>query len=169
MKKKPVIFTLIAIVVLALGSAAVFLYERSKVALIIDDEAAWDLRDTSPHKKVIITNDGIVARYVSEDETSYFGDIQDDFTVAKKDARVETWYACDGKGNVLLSEPGTEPVYVAPDSLSEVIGKLEHIKGDCPESYLVAGYRDGWFAIEMNGNIGYIREKYVSWDAIDTN
>lgn len=68
-----------------------------------------------------------------------------------------------------MSEPGTEPVYAAPDSLSEVIGKLEHIKGDCPESYLVAGYRDGWFAIEMNGNIGYIREEYVSWDAIDTN
>lgn len=103
MKKKPIVFTLIAIVALALACAAVFLYERSKVALIIDDEAAWDLRDASPHKKVIITNDGIVARY-----------------------------ACDGKG-----------------------------------SYLVAGYRDGWFAIEMNGNIGYIREEYVSWDAID--
>lgn len=81
MKKKPIVFTLIAIVALALACAAVFLYERSKVALIIDDEAAWDLRDASPHKKVIITNDGIVARYVSEDETSYFGDIQDDFTV----------------------------------------------------------------------------------------
>lgn len=70
MKKKPIVFTLIAIVALALACAAVFLYERSKVALIIDDEAAWDLRDASPHKKVIITNDGIVARY-----------------------------ACDGKGN----------------------------------------------------------------------
>ena len=101
MKKKPIVFTLIVIVALALACAAVFLYERSKVALIIDDEAAWDLRDASPHKKVIITNDGIVARY-----------------------------ACDGKGNDL-----------------------------------VAGYRDGWFAIEMNGNIGYIREEYVSWDA----
>lgn len=169
MKKKPVVFTLVAVVVLAFACAAIFLYERSRVALVIDDEAAWDLRDDSPHKKVIITNDGIVARYISEDKTSYFGDIQDDFTVLKKDARVETWYACDGKGNVLLSEPGTELVYAAPDSLSEVIGKLEHIKGDCPESYLVAGYRDGWFAIEMNGNIGYIREEYVSWDAIDTN
>lgn len=95
MKKKPIVFTLIAIVALALACAAVFLYERSKVALIIDDEAAWDLRDASPHKKVIITNDGIVARYVSEDETSYFGDIQDDFTVAKKEAIVETWDAID--------------------------------------------------------------------------
>lgn len=122
MKKKPIVFTLIAIVALALACAAVFLYERSKVALIIDDEAAWDLRDASPHKKVIITNDGIVARYVS-----------------------------DGKGNVLLSEPGTELVYAAPDSLSEVIGKLEHIKGDCPESYLVAGrpVQKGVFGADM--------------------
>lgn len=169
MKKKTVISILVAALVLGLACAAVFLYQRSKVALIIDDEAAWDLRDASPHKKVIITNDGIVARYISENETSYFGDIQDDFTVPKKDARVETWYACDGKGNVLLSDPGTEPVYAAPDTLSKVIGKLEHIKGDCPESYLVAGYRDGWFAIEIVGNIGYVREEYVSWDAIDTN
>ena len=169
MNKKPVIIAIIVAAVLALSYAAVSLYQRSKVAEIIDDEAAWDLRDASPHKKVIVTNDGIVARYLSEDETSYFGEIQDDFTVAKKEARVENWYACDGKGNVLLSEPGTEPVYAAPDSLSDVIGKLEHIKGDCPESYLVAGYKDGWFAIEMNGNVGYVREEYVSWDAIDTN
>lgn len=143
--------------------------KSAKVADIISDELAWDLRDSSPHKKVIVTKDGTVARYISEDETSYYGDIQDDFTVAKEDATVETWYACDGKGNVLLSEPGTEPVFAAPDSLSDVIGKLEHVKGDCPESYLVAGYRDGWFAIEINGNVGYVREKYVSWDAIDTN
>ena len=169
MKKKSIVIALVAFVVLALACTVVFLYERSRVAPVIDDEAAWDLRDASPHKKVIITNDGIVARYVSEDDTSYFGDIQDDFTVPKKDARVETWYACDGKGNVLLSEPGTEPVYAAPDTLSDVIGKLEHIKGDCPESYLVAGYKDGWFAIDMVGNIGYVREENVSWDAIDTN
>ena len=169
MKKKSIVIALVAFVVLALACTVVFLYERSRVAPVIDDEAAWDLRDASPHKKVIITNDGIVARYVSEDDTSYFGDIQDDFTVPKKDARVETWYACDGKGNVLLSEPGTEPVYAAPDTLSDVIGKLEHIKGDCPESYLVAGYKDGWFAIDMVGNIGYVREDNVSWDAIDTN
>lgn len=41
MKKKPIVITLIAVVVLALACAAVFLYERSKVALIIDDEVAW--------------------------------------------------------------------------------------------------------------------------------
>ena len=55
---------------LALACAAVFLYERSKVALIIDDEAARDLRDA---------------------------------------------------------------ISCSCGSLSEVIGKLEHIKGECPE------------------------------------
>ena len=45
MNKKAVIFAVIAAVVLALACAAVFLHERAQVADIIDDEAAWDLRD----------------------------------------------------------------------------------------------------------------------------
>ena len=168
MMKKPLAFTLVAVGALALACAAVFLYERSKVALIIDDEVTWDLRDASPRKKVIIINGGEVARYVSEDETSYTGDIQDTFTVPKKEAEVETWYACDGKGIVYLSEPGEMPAYAVPDSLSDVVGKLEHIEGYCPETYSCKGYKDGWFAIEINGDTGYVREGYVCWDVIDS-
>lgn len=51
----------------------------------------------------------------------------------------------------------------------DAVGKLVFERGYCPDSYSVAGYRDGWFAIGMDGNIGYVREEYVWWDAIDTN
>ena len=169
MKKKTVISILVAALVLGLACAAVFLYKRSKVALIIDDEAAWDLRDASPRKKVIISEGGMVARYLTEDEDNYIGGIQDTVWIPKSRAMVETWYACDGRGVVFLNEEGTKPAYAAPDSLSEVVGQLVFERGYCPDSYSVAGYRDGWFAIEMGENVGYVREEYVYWDAIDTN
>ena len=130
MNKKAVIFAVIAAVVLSLACAAVFLHERAQVADIIDDEAAWDLRDASPQKKVIIT---------------------------------------DGRGFVFLTEEGTRPAYAAPDSLSEVVGELRFEWGYCPDSYSCKGYRDGWFAIEIEGVTGYVSEEYVYWDAIDTN
>ena len=168
MKKKPIVTVFIVALVLALAYVAVFLYERSKVALIVDDEAAWDLRDASPQKKVIVTKDGMIARYVSEDDTSYVGDIQDTFVIPKEDATVETWYACDGKGFVSLNVEGISPAYSAPDSLSDVVGKLQFESGYCPETYSCKGYKDGWFSIEIDGRIGYIREEYVCWDAIDT-
>ena len=157
------------IVVIVIVIAAAFFLERSKVAMIIDDEAAWDFRDASPRKKVIITKDGMIARYVGEDEKSYIGEIQDDFIVPKEDAIVETWYACDGKGVISLSEEGAKPAYAAPDSLSATVGELRFERGYCPETYRCKGYRDGWFAIEMDGNTGYIREDLVCWDIMDTN
>ena len=169
MNKKAVIFAVIAAVVLALACAAVFLHERAQVADIIDDEAAWDLRDASPQKKVIITEGGMVARYLTEDEDNYIGGIQDTVWIPKSHAMVETWYASDGRGFVFLNEEGTRPAYAAPDSLSEVVGELRFEWGYCPDSYDVVGYRDGWFAIDMSGNVGYVSEEYVWWDAIDTN
>ena len=164
---------LVATVVLILLAAGLFgvikLYRQNQVADIISDEAAWDLRDASPHKKVIITEGGMVARYLAEDEDNYIGGIQDTVWIPKSRAMVETWYACDGRGVVFLNEEGTKPAYEAPDSLSSVVGELLFERGYCPDSYDVVGYRDGWFAIDMSGNVGYVREEYVWWDAIDTN
>lgn len=169
MKKKHVLIISAVVAVLFIAIAAIFLYERAKVALIIDDEAAWDLRDASPQKKVIITEGGMVARYLAEDDDNYIGDIQDTVWIPKSSAMVEIWYACDGKGFVFLNEEGTKPAYAAPDSLSPIVGELMFERGYCPDSYIVAGYKDGWFAIDIDGNVGYVREEYVYWDAIDTN
>ena len=46
MKTRIMIIALVVAAALALAIAAIFLYKRSKVASIIDDEAAWDVRDS---------------------------------------------------------------------------------------------------------------------------
>lgn len=166
--KKSIFIGMAAVAVLTLAVAAVFLYERSKVAFIVDDEAAWDIRDASPQMKVIVMNDGSVARYVSEDGNSYTGEIQDTFTIPKTDAEVQTWYASDGKGVVYLKEEGSRPLFAAPDSSSETVGELMYESGYCPATCRCLGFQDGWFTIETDGATGYIEEKYVTWDAIDT-
>ena len=168
MKKRTAIILFSVVVVIFLAVTGVFLYERSRVAMIIDDEAAWDMRDASPQKEVIIAKDGTIARYVSEDEASYVGDIQDTFIISKKDATVETWYACDGKGFVYLKEFGETNAFLQPSSDSEVVGKLYFEQGYVPDTYRCLGYKDGWFKVEIGGQIGYVSEEYVNWDAIDT-
>lgn len=138
------------------------------MALLIDDELAWDLRDASPQEKVIISEGGVEARYLEEDEDNYIGEIQDSVWVPKSHAMVETWYASDGKGIVYLKKEGTMPAYAEPDSASQIVGNLVFEYGYCPDTYDCLGYKDGWFKIRISGTEGYINEEYVCWDAIDT-
>lgn len=166
--KKRFIIALIVVVALALISAVLAMYERTKVAMIVDDERAWDLRDASPQMKVIVTEGGMVARYLTEDEDNYIGDIQDSVWIPKSRAMVETWYASDGRGIVFLKEFGQTPAYAEPDSTSSVVGKLISEEGDCPCTYDCLELKDGWFRIRISGTEGYINEEYVLWDAIDT-
>lgn len=95
MKKRTAIILFAAVAVIILAVAGVFLYERSIVAMTIE-------------MKVIITKDGTVARYVSEDETSY---------------------ACEGKGIVCLMDFGETNAYAQPSSDAEVVGKLNYEPG----------------------------------------
>lgn len=168
MRKRTLIISFAAVFVLALAVAVLFMYERSKVAMIVDDEREWDLRDASPQMKVIITEGGMVARYLSEDEDNYIGDIQDTVWIPKSHAMVETWCASDGRGIVFLKEFGVVPSYAEPDSTFEVVGNLIFEKGDCPYSYDCLDYKDGWFKIRISGAEGFINEKYVYWDSIET-
>ena len=168
MKKRTIIIALAIVFVLALSSVLLVMYERTKVAMIVDDERAWDLRDASPQKKVIISEGGMVARYLTEDEDNYIGEIQDSVWIPKSRGMVETWYASDGRGIVYLKEFGAAPSYAEPDSMSAVVGSLIHEEGTCPCAYDCLEYKDGWFKIRISGMEGYIHEKYVLWDAIDS-
>ena len=154
--------------VLALSAALLAVYERTKVAMIVDDERAWDLRDSSPQKKVIVSEGGIVARYLAEDGDNYIGEIQDSLWIPKSRAMVETWYASDGRGVVFLKGFGIAPAYAEPDSSSEHIGRLVYEEGSCPCTYDCLGYVDGWFKLRISGTEAYINEEFVLWDALDT-
>ncbi len=168
MRRRTIIIALVAVVVLALSAALLVMYERTKVAMIVNDERAWDLRDASPQNKVIISDGGIVARYLTEDEDYYIGEIQDSMRIPKSRAVVETWYASDGRGVVYLKEFGTAPAYAGPDSASEFVGNLIYGEGFCPCVYDCLGYEDGWFKVSIAGSEGYINEDLVLWDTIDT-
>lgn len=154
--------------VLALSAALLAVYERTKVAMIVDDERAWDLRDSSPQKKVIVSEGGMVARYLTEDDDNYIGEIQDSLWIPKSRAMVETWYASDGRGVVFLNGLGIAPAYAEPDSSSELIGRLVYEEGSCPCTYDCLGYEDGWFKVRISGTEAYINEEFVLWDALDT-
>lgn len=166
--KKSIIAAIAAVIALALVAAVLVMYGRTKVATIVDDERAWDLRDASPQMKVIISEGGMVARYLSEDEDNYIGEIQDTVSIPKSRAMVETWYASDERGIVYLKDFGEAPAYAEPDSTSAVVGKLNYEEGLCPDVYDCLSFEDGWFKLRISGTEGYINEKYVLWDAIDT-
>lgn len=155
-------------VTLSVAVLLLHLYERGMVAQIVNDERAWDLRDASPREEVIVSRDGMIARYLTENKDEYIGEIQDTVRFPRRSSKVETWYASDGKGIVSLKEPGEAPAYAEPDSTARVVGKLIFEYGYCPDCYDCLGLMDGWFKVRLSGAEGYIREEYVNWDAIDS-
>lgn len=172
MKKKTFVIGFVAIAVFALACCAIFLYERSRVAMIIDDEAAWDVRDSisnATQMKVVILPDGTVTRYVSEDEDSYMAELQDIFAVKKEGASVEIWSAAEGKGIVYMKTPGMVQVLYEPDPAAGVKRVLCDEEGMCPSVYVCLGFKDGWYEIDMGeSGSGYVQAVYMNWDAINT-
>lgn len=172
MKNKTVKTFFITVAVLLMAGGVIFLYERSKVAMIIDDEAAWDVRDSlanASSMKVVILPDGTVARYVSEDENSYTANIQDTFSVPKDGVRVETWSAANGQGVVFPKAPGSLQLLCEPYPAAEVKCEIIYEEGECPSSYGCLGLKDGWYEINLGENgCGFIHARFMDWDAIDT-
>lgn len=162
-----IVISLLAVLLAAFVLRGVLL---TKVATtIVNDEAVWDLRDSSPSMKVLVLEDGIVARFVRETDSTYVAEIQDEFEVPRDGAVVETWYACDGKGFVWLAECGLQPAYSQPeDEAGEVVGQLLSEEGDVPVTYKCLGFKDGWFSIRIDGRTGYVSEDKVVWNAVDS-
>lgn len=172
MKRRTLVIGLVTLAVLILAYCATFQYERSKVAMIIDDEAAWDVIDSlsyATQMKVVILPDGTVARYVNEDEDTYTVDIQDSFLVRKEGTSVEIWSAAEGKGIVYMKTPGMVQVLYEPDPTAGVKCDIIYEEGMCPDTYRCLGLNDGWYEISLGeGGTGFIPAQLMNWDAIDT-
>ena len=170
--KKKILLSLSAVLLLALALGAIFLYERSRVAMIIDDEAAWDVRDSlsnATRMKVIILSDGAVARYAGEDENTYTGEIQDTFSIPKEGSKVETWSASAGQGVVYMKNPGMVQVLYEPGPTAGVKCDIIYEEGMCPDTYRCLGLNDGWYEISLGeGGSGFVQARLMNWDAIDT-
>jgi len=126
------------------------------------------LSDQGPSMKVVVYNGEVLGRYISETDENYVVEVQDTYSVKKKGARVELWKASEGKGVVYLKDFGKVNAYAEMDETSDTVFSLCYKEGFVPDTYICLGYRNGWFQIEKDGTSGYIREKLVNWDSIDT-
>lgn len=168
MKGKGSVIVVGAFVVVVAGVLAagyLQLRRRAAVADVISDEARWDYLDSlsaASQMKVVVLEDGMVARYVGEDEDAYTCDIQDTFLVGKDEACVELWSAADGKGVVFLKRPGSRPAYSSPDAAAGVVGELIYESGYVPDTYPCLGLElelgDGWYKIDVGGRVAMLRQ-----------
>ena len=167
MRKKTLIALIAGVVVIAL---VVILTAPDKypedIIVIKESEQTCnpDSLSVVTQMKVVILPDGTVARYVSEDETSYTATVQDTITVPKEGAKVETWSAADGRGVVYMKGPGCISIHAEPDIESKTVSMFATPAGNSPHVFKCRGFRDGWY--EISG--GFVQAQYMNWDAIDT-
>ncbi len=120
-----------------------------------------------PHAKVVISKDGVVGRYVSEDEKTYVADIQDCYTIDKDSARVEMRSAAAGQGIIYANVACN--LYAGMSRQSKVLKRITNVfNGELPDVFPCLGYRKGWFKTKIDGVVGYVNEKDggIIWDAI---
>lgn len=126
--------------------------------------------------KVVITDDGYEARYIADSGDNYFIDAQDYGLIPKEGARVELREATKGQGYVCLNgDIRRANVRQEPSLKSKVLFTIDNDPGMLPEYYPCLGFvshkeADGfykwWYKVNINGRIGYISEKLVTWDSI---
>lgn len=121
-----------------------------------------------PEMKVATDKNGNVARCIGKNASSVHCEAQDDYWISKDSVSIETVCARNGQGILTLKETGSKPVFCHTDTDSEVVGTMIHEEGYVPEVYNCLGYINGWFMTEIDGKAGYIQEKLVIWDAINT-
>ena len=126
--------------------------------------------------KVVITDDGYEVRYIADSGDNYFIDAQDYGLVPKEGARVEFREASKGQGYVCLNgDIRRANVRHTPSMQGKVLFTIDNPEGEMPEYYPCLGFvshkeADGfykwWYKVRVDGRIGYISEKLVTWDSI---
>jgi uncharacterized protein YgiM (DUF1202 family) len=119
--------------------------------------------------KVVIDPNGIICRYLEENDSCYHIEIQDDAWIPKKLCKVETYSAAKGQGVIIAGQPGTINVRQKPTKASRIIFKIVTPEGELPECFRCLGKVNGWYKIMCsNGQPGFIYAKLVYWDCICT-
>ena len=120
--------------------------------------------------KMVVDSDGeAVGRYVKTKSNSYTVEVQDVYDVPKAGHRVVTFSAANGQGVVYRdqSRSGNINVRKGPSTKTAVIAKIPDCE-DLPEPYDCLGKVNGWYKINIDGKIGYVRADLMVWDAICT-
>ena len=119
--------------------------------------------------KVVVDSAGnVVGRYVRTNADTYTVGVQDIFDVSKSGKRVVKYKASKGRGVIWCKSVGRVNVYSRASKKSDIIGQLIYEDGYVPDTYPCLGKKHGWYKIKINDKEGYVSDKLVNWDAIDT-
>lgn len=120
--------------------------------------------------KVVVSGEGeVLGRWVKTNATTYSVCVQDDYDVPKAGNHVEVFSAEKGQG-IVYRHPdrvGNINVRKGPSTKTAVIAKIPDFE-DLPEPYDCLGKVNGWYKINIDGKIGYVRADLMVWDAICT-
>ena len=121
-------------------------------------------------KMVVDSKGEVVGRHVRTNATTYTVSVQDDYDVPKTGNRVVTFSAEKGQGIVYRhrDRKGNINVRKGPSTKTAVIAKIPDDEGMLPDPFDCLGKGKGWYKIEIDGKIGYVRGDLMSWDGMCT-
>lgn len=119
--------------------------------------------------KVVVTTGGeVVGRYVKTNANTYTVEGQDDCTVPKAGHKVVVFSAENGQGVLTCKKPGSVNVRSIPSTSGNIVGKMVYEAGEIPWACPCLGKKDGWYKVQLENAVGYVRQDLVDWDPIDT-
>lgn len=120
-------------------------------------------------KMVVDSKGEVVGRYVKTNANSYTVMVQDDYDVPKSGNKVVTFSAENGQGVIWQKNEGTINVRSIPSTSGAIVCKITYDPGDgVPMTYDCLGKENGWYKINVDGKMGYVRQDLVEWDGMDT-
>ena len=136
---------------------------------LIDDDGDPTIKAASAsHMKMVVDSRGnLEGRYVSTNQTTYTVSVQDDMEVPKIGRKIVTYSAKNGQGIVYTRRTHVN-VRKEPTLESPIVTQITTEKGMKPETYPCLGKTKGWYKIQVNGAVGYVRHDLVEWDGMDT-
>lgn len=124
-------------------------------------------KQPKPEKMVANAKNEIVGYYIGETKDQYHISVQDEGWIPKKGHHVVTISAKDGKG-VITAAFSVVNVRATPSTNGKIIGKITNPPGELPETYSCLGYSDGWYKIQYNNQVGWVRYDVAKWWALNT-
>ena len=132
----------------------------------------FGLMNAQSMKMVVDSHGNAVGRYVKTNSKTYTVDVQDRYDIPKKGKKVVTFSAAKGQGVVFYdqSHTGNLNVRKSPSTNAAIVTQIiDPVKLGCaPECYKCLGKVKGWYKVNVDGKIGYVRGDLLEWDGMCT-
>ena len=122
-------------------------------------------------KMVVDASGDAVGRLERVNANTYTVCVQDTYDIPKTGHRVVTFSAAKGQGVVYRDQErvGNINVRKGPSTNTAVVAKIPDYKGEyVPDCYPCLGKVKGWYKVNVDGKIGYVRGDLLCWDGMCT-